>query len=479
MDLSPKTKIDDLLREYPFLMDYFIGRSPKFKHLENPIMRKTVGKVATLTKVAAMGKIELDVLMSEIAREIKEKTDETISFEPLKDPQARQEALKGIIRDLHKGEDVERLKGRFRELIQDVSPSEIANMEQNLIDEGLPEAEVKRLCDVHVAVFKESLEKQEIPGAPAGHPVHTFMQENRAAEEIMDKIDDLLKMIGTPPDEEFFKSNQKDLVDLVDRLFKIDLHYLRKENQLFPLLEAHNISGPSQVMWAIHDDIRAMLKKSQDGLSRMESSETASTLKDLLTAIRDMIYKEENILYLMSLETLSESDWGKVKQGDEEIGYAWIKPEGEWAPQAEKEEVSAVGAKKLKLDTGYLSNDLINLMLIHLPVDLTLVDENDRVAYYSQGKERIFPRSLAIIGREVRKCHPPDSVHIVNKILDAFKAGRKDTAQFWIQLGGKFILIRYFALRAPDGAYKGCLEVSQDVTGIRQLEGERRLLDWE
>jgi hypothetical protein len=374
---------------------------------------------------------------------------------------------------------MESLKRRFRKLIQDVSPSEIANMEQKLIEEGIPESEVKRLCDVHVAVFKESLDKQEIPGAPVGHPVHTFMQENRAAEGIMDKIDELLNKIGTPPNEESFKSSQKDLVELVDSLSKIDLHYLRKENQLFPLLEAHNISGPSQVMWTIHDDIRASIKKAQNQLSQMKSSETVATLRDLLSAIRDMIYKEEHILFPMSLEKLTQFDWRKVKQGEEEIGYAWIKPDGQWPPQAEAGEERAIRTEKIHLDTGDLSKDLVNLMLTHLPVDLTLVDENDRVAYYSQGRERIFPRSPGIIGREVQRCHPPESVHIVNRILDEFKAGKKDVAEFWIQLGGKFIYIRYFALRSPDGAYKGCLEVSQDITEIRQLEGERRLLDWE
>ena len=484
MDLNAKTKIDNLLKEYPFLVDFLINRSPKFKNLKNSIMRKTIGKVATLKQVAAIGKMELEEFLKEIACEIREKTNETVTIspktsKPLSDPEAREEVLKGIIRDLHKGEDMESLKRRFRKLIQDVSPSEIANMEQKLIEEGIPETEVKRLCDVHVAVFKESLDKQEIPGAPVGHPVHTFMQENRAAEGIMDKIDELLNKIGTPPNEESFKSSQKDLVELVDSLSKIDLHYLRKENQLFPLLEAHNISGPSQVMWTIHDDIRASIKKAQNQLSQMKSSETVATLRDLLSAIRDMIYKEEHILFPMSLEKLTQFDWRKVKQGEEEIGYAWIKPDGQWPPQAEMEEEAAIGTEKIHLDTGDLSKDLINLMLTHLPVDLTLVDENDRVAYYSQGRERIFPRSPGIIGREVQRCHPPESVHIVNGILDEFKAGKKDVAEFWIQLGGKFIYIRYFALRSPDGAYKGCLEVSQDITEIRQLEGERRLLDWQ
>jgi DUF438 domain-containing protein len=168
-----------------------------------------------------------------------------------------------------------------------------------------------------------------------------------------------------------------------------------------------------------------------------------------------MIYKEEHILYPASLDMLTDPEWIKVKEGEADIGFAWVVP-----------------------NTGWPEN-LIQEMLTHLPVDLTFVDENDRVAYYSEGPERIFPRSPAIIGREVRNCHPPKSVHLVNQILDAFKSGSRDTAEFWIELGGKFIYIRYFAVRDADGYYRGCLEVSQDLTQIRKLEGQQRLLDWE
>jgi hypothetical protein len=136
-------------------------------------------------------------------------------------------------------------------------------------------------------------------------------------------------------------------------------------------------------------------------------------------------------------------------------------------------------AGALGLSTGQMTLEQINLMLTHLPVDLTFVDEDDRVAYYSEGPERIFPRSPAIIGREVRNCHPPKSVHIVNKILDAFKSGARGTAEFWIELGGRFIYIRYFAVRDSNGYYRGTLEVSQDLTEIRKLEGQQRLLDWD
>jgi len=130
------------------------------------------------------------------------------------------------------------------------------------------------------------------------------------------------------------------------------------------------------------------------------------------------------------------------------------------------------------LDTGALTIEQVNLMLKHLPVDVSFVDETDTVAYYSASPNRIFSRVPAVIGRKVQKCHPPESVHIVDRILDAFRRGEKSSAEFWIPLGGKFVLIRYFAMRDGQGAYRGCLEVSQDVTSIRTLEGQKRLLDW-
>jgi DUF438 domain-containing protein len=181
----------------------------------------------------------------------------------------------------------------------------------------------------------------------------------------------------------------------------------------------------------------------------------------------------------MTLDIFTESDWNKVKDGEAEVGYAWIQPVEGWQPEAAETPEPTAATGMIALDTGILSAEAINLVLTHLPVDLTFVDENDEVAYYSQGKERIFARSPGIIGRKVQKCHPPKSVHIVDEILAKMKSGDRDMAEFWLQLGGKFIYIRYFAVRDEHGKYKGCLEVSQDVTDIRKLEGQRRLLEWQ
>ena len=497
MEINAKTKIDELLKQYPFLEEFLITLSPRFKGLKNPIMRKTMGKVATLEMASTVSGLKIDTLIASLTAEIEThsgsvdtsgETASAASGEPLTDPKERQAALKGIIKDLHDGGDMEVLKQRFRDLIQGVEAPEIAKMEQELMDEGLPAEEIKRLCDVHVEIFKEALEEQDRPEPPLGHPIHTFMKENRASEKIMSDTSMLMGLLGHPPGPEAFEEHCQKLGELIEQLSEIDTHYTRKENQLFPMLEAHHFTGPSQVMWSIHDDIRAHMKQAREAFAKNEPEQTVISLKEAIQAIRDMIYKEEHILFPTSLDMLTESEWVKVKEGEADIGFAWVLPDEGWPEEIleeieeaapEPEEVLQDVAGALGLDTGRMSLEQINLVLTHLPVDLTFVDENDRVAYYSEGPERIFPRSPAIIGREVRNCHPPKSVHMVNKILDAFKSGSRDSAAFWIELGGKFIYIRYFPVRDANGHYRGTLEVSQDLTEIRKLEGENRLLDWE
>jgi DUF438 domain-containing protein len=179
------------------------------------------------------------------------------------------------------------------------------------------------------------------------------------------------------------------------------------------------------------------------------------------------------------METLTETEWAEVRRGEDELGYALSRPAADWPGGAAGMERSAErSAGLLGLLTGEISLEQLNLILTHLPVDLSFVDENDEVRFYSEGPSRIFPRSPAVIGRKVQNCHPPKSVHTVQEILDSFRAGRQDQAEFWIQLRGSFIHIRYLAVRDKAGGYRGCLEVSQDATHVRGLEGERRLLDW-
>ena len=218
----------------------------------------------------------------------------------------------------------------------------------------------------------------------------------------------------------------------------------------------------------------------------VEDDNTASIIETgpkVSRNIVEMIYKENNILFPMALDTLSEEEWINIHKGEAEIGYAFVTPEAVWYSDApavkESIEISDESSADFKLDTGTLTLEQINLMLTHLPVEVSFVDENDAVRYYSDTPERTFPRSPGIIDRKVQNCHPPKSIHIVNRILEAFRDGSKDTADFRIQMGGKTILIRYFAVRNHEGTYRGTLEVTQDITEILDMKGEQRLLDWD
>jgi len=399
------------------------------------------------------------------------------------DREAKKEILKDIIRDLHRGGDVEVLKKRFGELVRDVSGGEIGTMEQELIAEGLPEEEVRKLCDVHVRIFEDALACPPAPATGPGHPLHTLAEENRALERVVAQAQEILTRLRDEPGHKDWPADRVRLASLAASLAEIEKHYLKKENQLFPVLESKGVSGPSKVMWAIHDDIRLMIKEVRGLLAEGRSVEVVTAGRRLADMMADMIYKEDKVLLPLSVETLDEKDWARVKKGEEEIGYAWVKPGAEWKPAVDIDGLPPLPgyqrpAAALRLDTGELAPEQVNLLLKNLPLDVTFVDETDTVRYFSAGAERIFPRSPGVIGRKVQNCHPPDSVQVVNLILDAFRKGERQAAEFWIQSRGRFIQIRYFALRDEAGRYRGCLEVSQDVSSARGLQGERRLLDW-
>jgi DUF438 domain-containing protein len=365
----------------------------------------------------------------------------------------RLQILKSLILELHTKGDKENLKIKFEKLLSEIGASEIAEMEQSLINSGdLTPGQITKLCDLHVGIFENSLKKKEKIQSIPGHPLHTYDAENQVARKLISEI-------------RKFPS-----IELLDKLSEINTHYTRLENQLFPKLEKVGFTGPSQVMWAKHDEVRELIKK-----------RNIEDYEELLKAVEDMIFKEEKILFPTSLEKLSTSDWIDVKHGEEEIGFSWIKPGEEWKPVTPDmihHENQSLKSEKVKLNTGNLDLDQIDLLLKKLPIDITFVNENDEVTYYSDSDHRIFPRSPGIIGRTVQQCHPPKSIDKVKQILAAFKTGDKENADFWIRLDEKVYSIRYFAIRDESGIYKGTLEVSQDITDIQKLTGEKRLLDW-
>lgn len=397
------------------------------------------------------------------------------------DAKTKKDLLKDIIRDLHRGGDAGALKKRFADLVHDVSGAEIGAMEQELISEGLPEEEVRKLCDVHVQIFEESLSARPAPQSVPGHPLRTLADENRALEKLVAETRAVLDHLRNEPEHRGGPADRARLAELADSLAGIEKHYLKKENQLFPRLEAKGVGGPSKVMWAVHDDIRAHLKDFRRAVELGDRELILRAGSWVLQEIADMIGKEEKALFPMCLELFDEADWAAVKRGEEEIGFAWIAPPPVWTPgrAGQAPGTASAAGPAVDLDRGSLTPEQIDLMMTRLPVDVSFVDETDTVVYYSATPNRIFPRSPGVIGRKVQNCHPPKSVDVVRRILEAFRSGQRDTAEFWIESGGKFVHIRYFALRDKAGAYRGTLEVTQDVTGIRALQGERRLLDWD
>jgi PAS domain S-box-containing protein len=201
-------------------------------------------------------------------------------------------------------------------------------------------------------------------------------------------------------------------------------------------------------------------------------------LGSLFFDLHGLVQKEELLLFPAASEILEEYEYMEMQKQSQEYGFPFIE-----RPEAEHQEQQTAAVLKegyfLKTETGVLDLEQILQIFNTLPVDMTMVDENNKVRFFTRPKDRIFPRSPAIIGRNVENCHPPESVHVVNEIIESFRAGKEDSARFWIGLKGKKIMIQYFALRDSDGRYKGVLEVSQDITEIVGLEGERRLLHWE
>jgi len=379
---------------------------------------------------------------------------------------------------------VEEVKSRFEELIKGVSASEISEMEQALIMEGMPVEEIQRLCDVHAAVFKGSIEdihKVRKPDETPGHPVHTFKLENRELEKL---INERLK----PHLAEFRASDNSEniykLLEDINLLLDIDKHYSRKENLLFPYMEKYGITAPPKVMWGVDDEIRAAIKEIKGMLQdyKGEKEQVYTKADEAAGRVIEMIFKEENILFPMVLETLTEDEWMTIESESDEIGYCLTEPRGKWKPERtdveekQKETGQTAADGYLKFETGLLTAKEISLMFNSLPIDITFVDKDGAVKYFSQGKERIFPRTKAIIGRQVHNCHPPASVHIVEKLVEDFKTGKKDSESFWIKMGGRYVYIRYFAIRDENGDYAGTMEVTQDIQPIQEISGEKRLV---
>jgi hypothetical protein len=396
--------------------------------------------------------------------------------------------LKEIIDELHAGLPPQEVKEKFKRVLEGVSSEEIAKIEQELVKEGMPREELQRLCDVHMAVFSDQLQKQELKVAPE-HPLGVLMEEHRILLKLLEKLTTSADIIGQACDIVYVGDDLAEIKKTLEELSDAEKHYVREENVLFPMLEKHGITEPPAIMWMEHDKIRECKKQIYSMVQRYETrdfQEFKSALLDRVRSLNSMlsnhIFKENTVLYPTALKVISNDEWSSMRSEFDEIGYCCFTPKNlvkSTTPVSERARSAPSNEETLRFDTGSLSKEEVEAILDTIPVDISFVDVNDTIKYFNKADKRTFVRTKAVIGRKVQMCHPQKSVHIVNKIVEAFKSGKKDSAEFWISMNNRMIHIRYFAVRNNQNKYLGTLEVTQDVTDIKKLEGQKRLLDWE
>lgn len=417
--------------------------------------------------------------------------------------------LKEVITRLHHGEAPAAVKPQLFALVKECTAGEIASMEQELMADGIQATEIMRMCDLHSEALRDIIVDRTPRVVPPGHPVDTFTRENKAIQDTAARLRAVLGLMTLGGKDEDLVDPKKlnEARTLFNQLMDVGKHYQRKEHLLFPFLERYGITGPSKVMWGKDDEARGLLKElgaalAEDGATVGEWRLVAPTVATpALAALEEMIFKEERILLPMSLENLTDADWGEIWTESPSIGWCIVDPVEGWRPpQAERpvsraaEEVAErtgvafdapdampagpVPAGALVFPTGSLALDQLKAIFATLPVDLTFVDSDDRVRFFTEGRDRVFARPKAIVGRLVQHCHPPASVDIVNRIVSDFREGRQSVAEFWLTYRGRFVHVRYFAVRDEQETYLGTLEVTQDLTRERALKGERRLLQY-
>ena len=389
------------------------------------------------------------------------------------------------------GGDISALAPEYETAIEAVEPYDVLVIEDELLADGVSVPAIKEGMPPILETLRPALEAYDWDRPDRGHPIDNLLGEHQAIESHLESLGPLVDEIATsstPPLDAV-----SELQDHVSALAGIDRQFVRKENVLFPHTEGHwKHDRPLGVMWSIHDDIRSIRSTIEDLSSDPDTNpETLSTLVSRLqTMVRGLQLKDEFVVFPVAKETLGETEWAQIQRESAEIGYFEIEPgfgfletgsDAASANQAQdgsaRTDVSS-NAVALGLDTGTLDPDEIQRLLDTIPLDVTYVDENDRVRYFNNPEDRIFPRSGSIIGRTVQHCHPPESVDTVEEILEAFRSGSQDSARFWIQTDEDFVVIDYRALRDESGTYRGTLEITREVSDLRELTGEQRLIEW-
>jgi len=353
-------------------------------------------------------------------------------------------------------------------------------------DDECRKEDIQAMMDLYQDIWDTSR-----PELPTDHPLMCYYRENDAMRKLLLAVEDLVQ----------YPVIRNQWYELYDELAKFRIHLSRKQNQLYSILERKGFDRPTTTMWLLDDFIRDEIRDVRKLLEDGKEDEFIEKQKTIVADIRDLMQKEEQVLYPTSLVMIKPEEFEDMKEGDREIGFAWIdvtpaeattKTTTSTPPSAgslEKDLLallakhgysteSVASDQKLDVATGKLTLEQINLIFKHLPVDLSYVDENELVCFYSDTEHRVFPRSKNVIGRDVKNCHPRTSVHIVEEIIAKFRSGEADTVDFWINKPDFFVYITYTAVRDETGRFRGILEMMQNCTHIRALEGSRTLLVW-
>ncbi|MCG3227842.1 MAG: DUF438 domain-containing protein [Candidatus Heimdallarchaeota archaeon] len=392
------------------------------------------------------------------------------------------EMIKSLIKKLHAGENPDKVKEEFKELIRGLTPLQISVAEEQLIKEGMPAEEIHHMCDVHLAVMQETI-TEDMNLAPDGHPVNILMQEHAILLEYANNLRNLYKDIKDKKSLDEIDAEMKKIISIVEHFKASESHYLREENILFSVLEKYGVTQPPKIMWMEHDRVRDIEKNLYSLMDNKEKIEYSDFLKQFHTYAHGLaellsshFSKENKVLYPTAMQLFSESEWKDIREQFDEVGYCCFTPE---RPEDKKQQVKkevAIKDGEVDLGTGKLSLEELKLLFKHLPIDITFVGKDDTVKFYSEGPDRIFIRTPSVIGRLVENCHPNKSIDRVLEIVEGFKNNTLDKAEFWLKIKGMLIFIRYFPVRNKEGEYLGVLEVTQNVTEIQKLEGEKRLL---
>jgi len=408
------------------------------------------------------------------------------------------ELVKSLLRRIHEGADPESLKREFGEVLAKVNPAEIPLIEQQLVKEGFPIQEILRMCDLHVALFRDYLVGRELKGVPEGHPLDLLLRENELILKWAEQLGVVANALANAGDAEMPPLLQQ-LKALLSNLRAVRTHYRKVQMLLFPYLERRGIVAVPRVLWGREDQallkLRTLMKMVGSELPPDEAKAVAKEAASLANELAELVFRENKILFPALWALLTEGEWAAVAEEARKIGYL-VKADSEWKPKEEPvlpyqseprveesslerlpPEFRAVAAGiepdkykltregDLDLGTGFLSPEEVKGVFGALPIEVTFADASDRVRFYSDGRlPPAFVRTRTILCRNLLYCHPPRLERLVKDTLEALKRGEADYREFWTRIGDRIVRVFISAVRDESGKYLGAVEVVEDFT---------------